>query len=1126
MALETVYVGGFYPELEERLLAWLRERRAEPDGPWRTLWVVVPSGSLQLYLKQQTVRRLTDVERLGLQVLSLPQLYRLLTERLTGFQSDPGEGVRAFLIEQVLQGAARAGGPLRLFHRLAESYTVGVSLLQAIQELKEAGFSLEEVTAWQADPELVSDPITQTRLQDLCHVWTLYEQALARFGWQDPIDSVQKALQVLAEMDTGRARDRLNLPEYIAFYGFFSFTGLSSRLVEAIAAHARVTLFFAVPLVPRPGGWAFHPAFEYVRSAFEATFYGRAQRVVPLSPRPDTHLRFRTARLFVDGAEEITTAPFLRPSGAEPQEDRGQTGRVPTPAAPSVLREPLYVYLWSCSDRLHEMEHVAGRVLHHLRQGVPPSEVAVVVRSWNEEAPVLLDVLERFHVPFNIVRALPARSHPVVQWLQNLVDGFRSDWFRVHLLGVLRHPLFRLDRLGVDDPREVALWQALAERWGITRGSADWETLWRAFRGGPEPRPPVPGPRSSDDEGPRLYPPTFHGVRMTLEQCERFRRAIQQFFDVVRQVPPRATWRAYADWFLAFLEAWTRVEAAQADDEGRQLWERFRRYLQDLAHLDEADGRPETGGPGAGPPSSVPGPWEIPVDRFYRALAYALARTTRPLPPFRPDGVWVLDVLALRGLSFQWVLALGLEEGQFPQKIQEDPFLPEDLRRSLRNVNPWLSIPQEQYHEDRALFYGLVQSARKGLELSWARTRHSGQPCLRSQFLNDLERLLRPVLPLEERRVPRNPRLRLDEWVRQRAWTMVHPIDFQTWYAPPPPRLTGRPGRVETPSPYVTAWLTERGISPSLCVEYLRCPSRTLWKQFFQLDEPPFPYIQFQPAPAAEGTFVHRFLQHAFQEILQRRPKTPKALMGLLRKWFERFERAWRQTQPVGLPRFWEWRRSYIRTSLLAFIESEIQEWLTSDADVWLEHTVEFPWDSPDVPHPVRIRGRMDRVRFVMNDRKPTTEDQSPGLIVEVADYKWSRKFHDLNLNARWSESTLHQRSGEQGYEYLFQLAFYVWMLAHGRSLPVASHPPSAITARLVWLPAAGPVRTLLSWIRDYADRWRLTPDAAARLAEDVETLVRAVVQGISTGRFEVRPGPPCRLCQFDQICRYRDEHP
>ncbi|GBC85976.1 ATP-dependent helicase/deoxyribonuclease subunit B [bacterium HR11] len=1121
MALETVYVGGFYPELEERLLAWLREQRAAPDGRWRPLWVVVPSASLQLYLKQQAVRRLTDAERLGLQVLSLPQLYRLLTERLAGFRPDPGEGVRAFLIEQILQGTARAGGPFRLFHRLAESYTVGAPILQAIQELKEAGFSLEEVTAWQSDPELVSDPITQTRLQDLCHVWSLYEQALARVGWQDPIDGVQMALQVLTEMDTDRARDRLGLPDCIAFYGFFSFTGLSSRLVEAMAAHARVTLFFAVPLVPRSGGWAFHPAFEYVRPAFEATFYGRARTVVPLPPRPDTHLRFRTARLFADEVEGSVSTPLLRPAGTEKEWTPSGAGLALTPATPSVLREPLYVYLWSCSDRLHEIEHVAGRVLHHLRQGVPPSEVAVVVRSWNEEVPVLLDVLERFHVPFNIVRTLPARSHPVVQWLQNLVDGFRSGWFRVHLFGVLRHPLFRLDRLGVDDPREVALWQALAERWGITRGPADWETLWRAFR---EPPPWAVEARPTGEEEPGLYPPTFHGVRMTVEQCERLRRAIQQFFDVVSRVPRRATWRAYAEWFLAFLETWTHQEAIRADEEGHRLWERFRRYLQDLAGLDQALSVDAVDGPA----TEV---LQIPADRFYRALAHVLARTARPLPPFRPDGVWVLDALALRGLSFQWVLALGLEEGQFPQKIQEDPFLPEDLRRSLRSVNPWLSLPQEQYHEDRALFYGLVQSARRGLELSWARTRENGQPRLRSQFLNDLERLLRPVLPLEERRVLRSPRLRLDEWVRQRAWTMVHPIDFQTWYEPPPPRPARPPGRVETPSPYVTAWLTERGVSPSLCIEYLRCPSRTLWKQFFQLDEPPFPYIQFQPAPAAEGTFVHRFLQHAFREVLRRRPTTPKALMNLLHEWFERFERAWRQTQPVGLPRFWEWRRSYIRASLLAFIESEIEEWLASDARVWLEHTVEFPWDLPDVPHPVRIKGRMDRVRSVMNDQGPTTEDRgagppSPvsGPFVEVADYKWSRKFHDLALNARWSEDTLHQRSGEQGYEYLFQLAFYVWLLAHSHELSAMNHEPFPITARLVWLPAAGPARTLLNWIRANVDRWQLTPDAAARLARDVEALVAAVVRGLSAGRFEVRPGPPCRLCQFDQICRYRDE--
>jgi hypothetical protein len=154
----------------------------------------------------------------------------------------------------------------------------------------------------------------------------------------------------------------------------------------------------------------------------------------------------------------------------------------------------------------------------------------------------------------------------------------------------------------------------------------------------------------------------------------------------------------------------------------------------------------------------------------------------------------------------------------------------------------------------------------------------------------------------------------------------------------------------------------------------------------------------------------------------------------------------------------------------------------------------------------------MDRVR------SDSASGTAPAL-VEVVDYKWSRKFHDLVREAQWSEDTLHRHSGEQGYEYLFQLAFYVWLLAHGSEVMGPT-----LTARLVWLPAAGPARRLLAWVRAHADRWQLTPDMATRLARDVEALVEAVVRGLAAGQFEVRPGPPCRLCQFDQICRYRDE--
>jgi superfamily I DNA/RNA helicase len=106
-------------------------------------------------------------------------------------------------------------------------------------------------------------------------------------------------------------------------------------------------------------------------------------------------------------------------------------------------------------------------------------------------------------------------------------------------------------------------------------------------------------------------------------------------------------------------------------------------------------------------------------------------------PEIKREGVKVMTIHAAKGLEFGHVFVAALEEGLLPFTLYErqGPEAP----------------PEARIEEERRLLYVAMTRARRGLYLSWARSRNlrgrvlTGGP---SRFLEDLETLI----PLAENR--------------------------------------------------------------------------------------------------------------------------------------------------------------------------------------------------------------------------------------------------------------------------------------------------------------------------------------------------------------------------------------
>ena len=85
-------------------------------------------------------------------------------------------------------------------------------------------------------------------------------------------------------------------------------------------------------------------------------------------------------------------------------------------------------------------------------------------------------------------------------------------------------------------------------------------------------------------------------------------------------------------------------------------------------------------------------------------------------------GVQVMDVTQARGRTFEHLFLLGLNRGEFPRTVREDPVFPDTLRRLLGRegygVLPDLPVKRSGFDEERFLFAQLLASAPR-VTLSW-----------------------------------------------------------------------------------------------------------------------------------------------------------------------------------------------------------------------------------------------------------------------------------------------------------------------------------------------------------------------------------------------------------------------
>ena len=555
-----------------------------------------------------------------------------------------------------------------------------------------------------------------SRLTELGQIYAEYQRQLRRREWADYAGIGWLAVEILEQ----RAQDVTRDWPLLIVDGFDSFTEIQLDLLQILAGRVGRLV---ITMTGQPG---------------------------PGEPRP-VHARFHRTRHHLEERLQITAEPLPEQQTAHSMlmahlevglftADVGQTagnGAIAMIEAPDRATEAREALRWLKECLVHD--------------GMQPGEVALLGRDLSAYQPFIVEIAAEFGLPIRLLHGLPLRSNPAVAALLKLLslvlprEGAPGDWSlsRKDVVAAWRSPYFDWSNayLNEGDAAPIGIMAGEAEaldaaaRWGrVIGGLQHWQEMFAALSGWQRQE-------TLDDE---RRPP--QGI-VSGPEAQALEKKFTHFLMLL--LPPQGSkpFREYVDWLEQLIGSDpTSSQRGQPIQEPRSLnmIERIRQGDPTLRVLDIAALRKVKGilrgliwaeeGQGRGR--------AVDYSHFFAELAGAIdAVNYEPRVDPGRERVLVAEAIRARGVPFRAVALLGLAEGQFPATLNEDPFLREADRQTLRRD---YGLPLESSIEsnEREFFYETVTSPWEKLLLTRPRLSDAGAEWLPSPFWEELQRLV------------------------------------------------------------------------------------------------------------------------------------------------------------------------------------------------------------------------------------------------------------------------------------------------------------------------------------------------------------------------------------------------
>jgi CRISPR/Cas system-associated exonuclease Cas4 (RecB family) len=604
--------------------------------------------------------------------------------------------------------------------------------------------------------------------------------------------------------------------------------------------------------------------------------------------------------------------------------------------------------------------------------------------------------------------------------------------------------------------------------------------------------------RREEPESPRIA-----RLERDLRNLEHLRAFALPLIDTMAEWPESATWGEWLDCFAALAP---RVLARPA---------RVERALAELR------------------PMAAVGP--VSLEEARDVLQARLLTLERDRPAQRYGRVFIATPHQLRGRRFRIVFVPGLAERMFPQRVREDPLLPDEARRQASDA---LVTRQDRTAAERLLLRLAIGAATERVYLSYPRLGAElgdMRPRVPSFYALDVVRAVTGRVP--DHRVlaaeaaaeadislawpaPRDPARAVDDFEHDLA--VLKPLldsrdlsaakgqaryllelndalrrSVVARWSRGQRRWSTSDGLIQAAPGTAAALdrnrLRNRPYSLSALQRFAACPYQFLLAAIHRIEvrEEPQPVVRLDPL--TRGSLFHRVQAEFFralEPIPAALPVSPANLERAVRTLHEVVDRVaaeYAEQLVPAIDRVWRDEIDEVRRDLGIWVQR-----LAEDPE-WIPRYFEFSFglsdegrDPRSLPEPVRLESG-----FVLRGSVDLIEERRDGSALRVTDHKTGRNRSSAGLVV--------------GGGATLQPVVYSMAVERGLARPVS-------IGRLYYCTTAGGFEAL-----------PIVVDAAAR-AQAVEVLT-IVDRAIELGRLPAAPlKDACRWCDFRTVCGPNEE--
>lgn len=690
--------------LEDELVARVSELSSHATDSVARVAIIVPT-SLLAERVQRALARAGGAEGLiaGVEILHHRRLAIRLLELayLLGVRETPAPRLLGAMESDALARSALATLPdSASLRRLAdERPRIVLSLARTLGEVREAMLpdgALSRVLG--AGPHGDDN-------DGLAAVQAAHAAALAQVEVQ--LGATDAAGHALAAALAARGLGRIDkMPwTHVIHHGSYELVGCQAELLRAIAECVPTTV-----LAPSGDG----PAHEASRRSLARWPGVTAQRLDAAPTLLDVEALFDESR-----SAHATGAP-------------GETSRPVRLPAPAAFPRVEAVHCRGTRTEIETAARLAAEA--HLERDVPLEDIAIVARSLEPFAGHLEAAFAAQGLPFMTGASVPLLREPWAQAATTLLQVLSEDLPRPALAEFLRQPWAEL-RHAVSSAEDIVpdLWDAWTLEARVVRGATAYAEDLSAWH-----RADIASRAGRDDESPE-------DIAALPFMVDRERRLVALAEVVAALASEAAAWstcttaaehaaflgRLFTRWLGDPAERKIRGMTAASALVGSTA---LRAAIDEMASLE-----------------SLPGSrgQSLSMAAARALIASALAGCGLPIGRRDGSGVRVLSAMPARGIPFREIILVGLNQGAFPRRPRQDPFLRDGARLKLRAMAPALQVKAESRDEERQIFALLLAAASDRVVVTWQRANDDGKARAASLYLREIARLALGVPHLE-----------------------------------------------------------------------------------------------------------------------------------------------------------------------------------------------------------------------------------------------------------------------------------------------------------------------------------------------------------------------------------------